>query len=57
MLDAFEEAVRAVAPAAEFRTVAAPPVYGSLLLAARAAKVWSDDRSEELLGLLEAQET
>lgn len=57
MLDPFEEAVRAVAPAAEFRTVSAPPVYGSLLLAARAARVWSDDRAEELLGLLEDHDT
>ena len=56
MLDPFEATVRSTAPAAEFRTVAAAPVYGALLLAARAADLWADDRAGELLGLLEGQD-
>jgi N-acetylglucosamine kinase-like BadF-type ATPase len=43
MQDAFEAGVRAVAPAAQFSLIDAPPVYGSILLAARAANLWSEE--------------
>jgi N-acetylglucosamine kinase-like BadF-type ATPase len=50
---AFADTVRKRTPAAEFKLVTAPPVYGALLLAGRAANLWSDEAPPELFGLLE----
>jgi N-acetylglucosamine kinase-like BadF-type ATPase len=51
--DPFRAKVRESAPAAEFRLISAPPVYGALLLAARAANFWDGGTPPDLIPLLE----
>jgi len=49
----FEGLVREFALGARFDHVQAPPVYGALLLAGRAAGVWSDEPPDGLGDALE----
>lgn len=49
----FENLVREYAPGVNFDHVHAPPVYGALLLAGRAARMWSDEPPDGLDAALE----